>query len=79
VKVEFEVDEAWNLMSHVIQQVIEQTPLTDSDKAKIRRWKTDEMRTTSQEMRVLAQKINEDLRTSIERKTKSQLRKPDWA
>jgi hypothetical protein len=79
VKVEFEVDEAWNLMSHVIQQMIEQTPLTDSDKAKIRRWKTDEMRTTSQEMRVLAQKINEDLRTSIERKTKSQLRKPDWA
>jgi hypothetical protein len=66
-------------MSHVIQQMIEQTPLTDSDKAKIRRWKTDEMRTTSQEMRVLAQKINEDLRTSIERKTKSQLRKPDWA
>jgi hypothetical protein len=79
VKVEFEVDEAWNLMSHLIQQMIEDTPLSDSDKAKIRRWKTDEMRTTSQEMRVLAQKINEDLRTTLERKTKSQLRKPDWA
>jgi hypothetical protein len=66
-------------MSHLIQQMIEDTPLSDSDKAKIRRWKTDEMRTTSQEMRVLAQKINEDLRTTLERKTKSQLRKPDWA
>jgi hypothetical protein len=29
-------------------------------------------------MRVMAQKINEDLRGTIERKTKSQLRKPDW-
>ncbi|HXH20787.1 MAG TPA: hypothetical protein VNN10_02070 [Dehalococcoidia bacterium] len=79
MKVEFEVDEAWNLMSLVIQRLIEETPLSDSDRAKIRRWKTDEMRTTSQEMRVLAQKINEDLRATLERKTRSQLRRPDWA
>ena len=33
---------------------------------------------TVQEMRVLASKINEDLAKTMERKTKSQLRKPDW-
>ena len=78
MKVELENDEAWNLMSEIIVQLVEGTPLNDSDKAKIRRWKTDEMRTTSQEVRVLAQKMNEDLRQINERKTKSQLRKPDW-
>jgi len=78
MKVELENDEAWNLMSEIIVQMVEGTPLTDSDKAKIRRWKTDEMRTTSQEVRVLAQKMNDDLRQINERKTKSQLRKPDW-
>ena len=78
MKVELENDEAWNLMSEIIVQLVEGTPLNDSDKAKIRRWKTDEMRTTSQEVRVLAQKMNDDLRQINERKTKSQLRKPDW-
>jgi hypothetical protein len=78
VKVELEVEEAWNLMSSVIGRLIDETELSDSDRARIRRWKSDEMRMTSQEMRVLAQKINEDLRATIERKTKSQLRKPDW-
>jgi hypothetical protein len=29
-------------------------------------------------MRVLTSKINEDLGKTMERKTKSQLRKPDW-
>ena len=78
MKVEFEVEEAWNLMSNVIGRLLEETELSDSDRARIRRWKTDEMRMTSQEMRVLGQKINEDLRAMLERKTKSQLRKPDW-
>lgn len=78
MKVEFETEEAWNLMSHVIARLIEETELTDSDRAKIRRWKSDEMRVTSQEMKVLAQKLNADLAAMLERKTKSQLRKPDW-
>ena len=78
MKVELDTDEAWNLMSEIVGQMIEGTPLSDSDKAKIRRWKTDEMRITSQEVRVLAQKMNEDLKQLIERTTRSQLRKPDW-
>jgi hypothetical protein len=78
MKVELEVEEAWNLMSNVIGRLIDEVELSDSDRARIRRWKSDEMRVTTQEMRVLAQKINEDLKATIERKTKSQLRKPDW-
>ena len=78
MKVEVDNDEAWNLMSQIVVKLIEEAPLSDRDKAQIRRWKTDEMRVTSQEMKVLTQKINEDLKVQGERKTKSQLRKPDW-
>ena len=78
MKVEIDNDEAWNLLSHIVGRLVEETPLADSDKARIRRWKSEEMRVTSQEMRVLTQKINEDLQKVMERKTRSQLRKPDW-
>jgi hypothetical protein len=78
MKVELDADESWNLLSHVVSRIVEETQLSDADKARIRRWKSDEMRVTSQEVRVLAQKINEDLTKSMERKSKSQLRKPDW-
>jgi hypothetical protein len=78
MKVEFDNDEAWNLMTHIVSQLVETAPLADSDRARIRRWKSDELRVTSQEMRVLTQKMNEDLQKMAERKTKSQLRKPDW-
>jgi hypothetical protein len=78
MKVEIDNEEAWNLMTHVVNRLVEETQLADADRARIRRWKSDEMRVTSQEMRVLTQKINEDLAKQIERKTKSQLRKPDW-
>jgi hypothetical protein len=78
MKVEFEVEEAWELVNHVVNRMLDDTQLSDSDRARVRRWKSDEMRATSQEMRVLTSKMNEDLAAHMERKTKSQLRKPDW-
>ena len=78
MKVELDTDEAWNLVSFIVGRMIDETNLDDADRARIRRWKSDEMRVTSQEMRVLTTKINEDVQKTMERKTKSQLRKPDW-
>jgi hypothetical protein len=78
MRVEFEVEEAWELVNHVVNRLLDDTQLSDSDRARVRRWKSDEMRATSQEMRVLTSKMNEDLTAHMERKTKSQLRKPDW-
>lgn len=78
MKIEFATDEAWELMSHVIGRMLEEADLTDADRAKVRRWKSDEMRATSQEMRVLTSKINDDLEKMMARKIKSQIRKPDW-
>ncbi|HLF71810.1 MAG TPA: hypothetical protein VI759_06635 [Dehalococcoidia bacterium] len=78
MKVELENDEAWNLLSHVVVRVLDEVALSDSDRARVRRWKSEEMRPTSQEMRVLTSKMNEDLSAALARKTRSQIRKPDW-
>jgi hypothetical protein len=78
MKVELDNDEAWNLLSHVVGRLVDETTLADTDRARIRRWKSDEMRVTSQEMLVVTQKLNADLAQALERKTRSQLRKPDW-
>ena len=75
---QFATDEAWELMSHVIGRMLDEAELSDADRAKVRRWKSDEMRATSQEMRVLTTKINEDLEKMLARKQKSAIRKPDW-
>ena len=78
MKVELDNEECWTLMSHVVTLLLEDTRLADADRARIRRWKSDEMRVSSQEMRVLTQKINETVVAELERKTKSQLRRPEW-
>jgi hypothetical protein len=78
MKIELDTDETWALMSHVVGRLLDEVQINDADRARIRRWKSDEMRPTSQEMRVLMQKINDDLNKAIERKQRSQLRKPDW-
>ena len=78
MKVEFDTEEAWDLMNHLVGRLVEEVDLPDADKAKVRRWKSDEMRVTSQEMKVLSQKMNDDLAKAWERKSRSQIRKPDW-
>ncbi len=78
MKIEFATDESWDLMSHIIGRMLDEADLPDSDRAKVRRWKSDEMRATSQEMRVLTTKINTDVEQMTARKQKSAIRKPDW-
>ena len=78
MKVEFDTEEAWTLMSHVLGRLVDETELSDSDRAQIRRWKSDEMRVTTQEMKILGEKINEMLARDRERQTKSKIRRPDW-
>ncbi len=78
MKIEFDIDEAWNLMSYVVGRVADESGLPDAERAKIRRWRSEEMRPTSEAMKILAEKMNQDLAHTLEVKRKSQIRKPDW-
>ena len=78
MKMEFTPDEVWNLFSFVVRQVHEGAGLSDDDKAATTRWRSKEMRQSSEEIRVLTQKVNEDIAKSLQLQEKSLLRKPDW-
>jgi len=78
MKVEFDADEAWELMSLIVARVVDEAKLPAADKAKVRRWRSGEMKPGGEPMRLLTRKINEDLAQAIERKKRSQIRKPDW-
>jgi hypothetical protein len=78
MKVEIDVDESWALMSCVLAQMLEETKLADEDRAKIRRWRSQEMQPSKEGMRLLTGKINADLAKALQNKERSQIRKPDW-
>ncbi len=78
MKIELDVDEAWALASYVLARLLEEAELRDADRAKVRRWRSQEMQPSQEGMRLLTEKINRDLAQAIERKQRSQIRKPDW-
>ena len=76
--IEFNVDESWELMSFIVSHMIENVPMDKSDRAKVRRWKSGEMRASSEDMRALHEKINADISRLWEVRRRSELRRPDW-
>ena len=78
MKVELDIDEAWDLMSLVVARRAKDASLSDSDRAKVRRWRSSTMRPEGDAMRLLTGKLNEDLAMAMERKKRSQIRRPDW-
>jgi hypothetical protein len=78
MRVEFDVDEAWTLMSFVVARLLDEADLPDEDRARIRRWRSEKMRPTDESMRTLTRKMNEDLAHALEVKRRSHIRKPDW-
>jgi hypothetical protein len=78
MNVEFNSDEIWALMSHVVDRLLEGTDLADADRARIRRWRSERMRPGGELMKLLTRKINEDLARVLQTKQRSQIRKPDW-
>jgi hypothetical protein len=78
MKVELDSDETWALMSHVVDQLLQETGLPDADRARIRRWRSEQMRPAGEPMRLLTRKINEDLARALQTKQRSQIRRPDW-
>ena len=78
VKVEFELEESWELMSYVVNAMLDDLTIDKSDRAKVRRWKSGEMKTGGEEMRALHEKINEDLVRLWGVRRRSEIQRADW-
>ncbi len=78
MRVEFEADEAWDLMSLIVAKIAEEVALADSDRAKVRRWRSASMQPSGEGMRLFTDKLNATLGETLSRKKRSHIRKPDW-
>jgi len=78
MKIELDVDEARELLWAVTQRAAREAGLSDADRAKVRRWFSEELRLGSAAMAALTDKINADLERALRTKERSQLQKHDW-
>ncbi len=78
MRIELDVDEARELLWAVTQRVAREAGLPDADRAKLRRWFSEEMRLGSAAMAALTDKVNADLERALRTKERSQLQKHDW-
>jgi len=78
VKVEFAVEEVITMAGAVIDELLE-SKFGRKDGAAIRRWRNEHLTATSDEMRLLAEKVNREVQRAHDHSLKSGIQKPDWA
>jgi hypothetical protein len=78
VRLELEQEEARELVVMIIDRLIEEAGLGDSDRASLRRWRSEGLTGGSEAMRELTAKINADIDRVLKTKERSAVVKPDW-
>jgi hypothetical protein len=78
MKLELDVDEARELLWLIVQRLVHEAGLSDTDRANVRRWFSEEMRLGSAALSALTDKLNADLERALRTKECSQLQKHDW-
>ncbi len=78
MRLELDTDETWALLSLFVNRVAEEVKLSDEDRARVRRWRSEKMRPSGEAVRQLAAKVNDDLARAAKAKQRSQIQRPDW-
>jgi len=78
MRVEFTDDEINEALILLVERISSEAEMSDKDRAMLKRWRASEMRLGSDDMDDLVRKANEDFQRGIDRRQRSQIRKPDW-
>jgi hypothetical protein len=78
MRVQIDEDETWAMLSTVMQQVLDQTDLSDDDRAALRRWRSEQMRPGREASKALLERLNADLERVLKGKERSAIQKHDW-
>ena len=78
MKLELEPEEGRELLSLIVDRLTKEARLSDTDRAAVKRWRSEQMKPGSDGMRELTAKINADLERALRTKEKSAVQKPDW-
>jgi hypothetical protein len=78
MRVQIDEDETWAMLSTVMQQILDQTDLSDDDRAALRRWRSEQMRPGRDASKALLERLNADLERVLKGKERSAIQKHDW-
>jgi hypothetical protein len=78
MQVQFTDDELVEALTVIINSIADEAGLSDRDRAMLKRWRSSKMKLGSDDMNDFVRKANEDFARGIERRQKSQIRRPDW-
>ena len=78
MRVELDEDEVWVLLSAVTRRVLDEADLSDEDRGKLRRWRSEEVRSGREGLRALTEKLTADLARALRAKERSPIQKHDW-
>jgi hypothetical protein len=77
MQVQFSIDEVMTMADAVLDGLLE-SKFGRKDAAAIRRWRNEQITTTSGEMQLLAEKVNREIQRTHDHSLKSGIQKPDW-
>lgn len=78
-EVRFSDDEVMEALNLLVNRMADEAGLSDKDRAMLKRWKSSKMKLGTDDMQDLVVKVNDDFQRGLDRRQKSQIRKPDWA
>ena len=78
MRVELDEDEVWALLSAITRRVLDEADLSEEDRGRLRRWRSEEMRIGREGVRGLQEKVNADLARTLKAKERSAIQKHDW-
>ena len=78
MEIKFADDEVNEMLTLLVDRIADEAGLSDKDRAMLKRWRSSEMRLGSDDMDDLVIKVNDDIAQLTDRRSRSQIRKPDW-
>jgi len=78
MRVQIDEEETWAMLSTVLMKVLDDTSLSDQDRAALRRWRSEQMRPGRDSSKALVERINADLERVMKGKERSAIQKHDW-
>ncbi len=78
MRLELEQEESVELLSLIIDRIIQKAGLATKDRAAVKRWRSEQMKAGTDAMKELSDKINADLERALRAKEKSAVQKADW-
>lgn len=79
MEVRFSDDEIAEALTVLVNRIADEAGLSDKDRAMLKRWRSSQMKLGGDDMEDLVRKANDDFAQGLQRRQRSQIRKPDWA